>query len=75
VNLAVRVGLLADYRRAFWDAARYSIKRGRVDGAFGMGFVAHHLIRFSREALRGEQNASFYSTHDRSRTDSPRAAA
>ncbi|MGE0750724.1 MAG: B12-binding domain-containing radical SAM protein [Variibacter sp.] len=64
-NLAVRVGLLSDYRRAFWDAARYSIKRGRVDGAFGMGFVAHHLIKFSREALRGDQNASFYSTHER----------
>ncbi|MGE0522875.1 MAG: B12-binding domain-containing radical SAM protein [Variibacter sp.] len=75
VNLAVRVGLLADYRRAFWDAARYSIKRGRVDGAFGMGFVAHHLIRFSREALRGEQNASFYSAHDRGRTGAPRQAA
>jgi len=26
-----------------------------------MGFVGHHLIEFSREALRGEQNASFYS--------------
>jgi hypothetical protein len=30
-----------------------------------MGFVAHHLIEFSREALRGAQNASFYSTHER----------
>jgi hypothetical protein len=28
---------------------------------FAMGFVGHHLIEFSREALRGEQNASFYS--------------
>jgi len=27
---------------------------------FNMGFVAHHLIRFTREALRGEHNASFY---------------
>ena len=26
-----------------------------------MGFIAHHLIEFTREALRGEQNASFYS--------------
>ena len=25
-----------------------------------MGFVAHHLISFTREALRGEHNASFY---------------
>jgi len=26
------------------------------------------LIEFSREALRGDQNASFYSTHKRERT-------
>jgi hypothetical protein len=26
------------------------------------------LIEFSREALRGDQNASFYSTHQRERT-------
>jgi hypothetical protein len=30
-----------------------------------MGFVAHHLIQFSREAIRGEQNASFYSAQPR----------
>ena len=29
--------------------------------AFAMAFVGHHLIEFTREALRGEQNASFYS--------------
>jgi hypothetical protein len=26
---------------------------------------AYHLIQFSREALRGEQNASFYSARER----------
>jgi hypothetical protein len=26
------------------------------------------LIEFSREALRGDQNASFYSTHQRERS-------
>ena len=31
----------------------------------GMGFVSHHLIRFSRDAIEGRQNASFYSTEDR----------
>jgi hopanoid C-2 methylase len=30
-----------------------------------MGFIAHHLIEFTREALRGEQNASYYSTKKR----------
>jgi hypothetical protein len=43
-----------------------ALRRGQIDAALGMGFVARHLIRFSREALRGEQNASFYSTHTRS---------
>jgi radical SAM superfamily enzyme YgiQ (UPF0313 family) len=69
-----RVGLRADYRRAFWDAWRYAVKRGQIESAMGMGFVAHHLIQFSREALRGEQNASFYSTHERERAEEARAA-
>jgi hypothetical protein len=41
-----------------------------------MGVVGYHLIRFSREALRGEQNASFYSAQSRrsaSAAESPRA--
>ncbi len=50
-----------------WRAAGYAVRRGQIDAAFGMGFVSHHLIQFTREALRGEQNASFYSTHERER--------
>ncbi len=65
-NLAIRIGLLSDYRRAYWKAARYAIAQGQVDNAFGIGLVAHHLIRFSREAVRGEQNASFYAAKVRS---------
>ncbi len=64
-NVAFRVGLLADYRRPFWRAAWRALRRGQIDAALGMGFIAHHLIRFTREALRGKQNASFYSTHAR----------
>ena len=41
----------------------------------GMGFVGYHLIQFTREALRGEQNASFYSTHERQVQKSPSLAA
>jgi hypothetical protein len=59
-NIAVRVGLLSDYRRVFWRAAGHALKRGQIEAVFNMGFVAHHLIRFTREALRGEHNASFY---------------
>jgi len=29
------------------------------------GFMGYHLIHFTREALRGDQNASYYSTKKR----------
>jgi radical SAM superfamily enzyme YgiQ (UPF0313 family) len=74
-RLAWRVGVKSDYRREFWSAVGYALRRGQIDQAFGMGFVAHHLIQFTREALRGEQNAGFYSTHERERTDRARAEA
>jgi hopanoid C-2 methylase len=73
-NIALRVGLLADYRRSYWRAAGRALRHGQIDAALGMGLVGHHLIRFTREALRGEQNASFYSTHKRggaSKDDEP----
>jgi hypothetical protein len=52
---------LADYRRPFWRAIHYALRRGKIEAVFGISFVAYHLIEFTREALRGEQNASFYS--------------
>ena len=61
-NIFVQVGIKSDYRRAFWHAARHALRRGQVEAIFGMGFMAHHMILFTREALRGDQNASFYST-------------
>jgi hypothetical protein len=33
-----------------------------------MGMVAYHLIQFSREVFRGDQNASFYSARSRALT-------
>ena len=59
------VGIKSDYRRAFWRAAWYALKHGQIDGALGMAFIAHHLIKFTREALRGDQNASYYSAKKR----------
>jgi hopanoid C-2 methylase len=66
-NIAFRVGFLADYRRPFWRAACHALRRGQIDAVLGIGFAAYHLIEFSREALRGDQNASFYSTLKRER--------
>src|SRR5262249_51780450 len=53
--------LKSDYRRPFWRAARYAMRRGQIGAVFGMAFIGHHLIEFTREAVRGEQNGSFYS--------------
>ena len=55
----------ADYRRWFWKAVLPALRRGQIDAALSMGVVGHHMITFSREALRGEQNASFYSAQPR----------
>jgi radical SAM superfamily enzyme YgiQ (UPF0313 family) len=65
------LGVLADYRRPFWRAIRHALSRGKIEAVFGISFVAYHLIEFTREALRGEQNASFYS---QSRKETDRAA-
>ena len=69
LNLAVRVGVLADYRRVFWRAVWHAVRQGQLESAFNMGLVAHHLITFTREAVRGEQKASFYQAHARDETD------
>jgi hopanoid C-2 methylase len=74
-RLLLHIGILSDYRRPFWRAARYAFRRGRIDAVFGMGFIAHHLIEFTREALRGEQNASYYSTKSRKADPAPALTA
>jgi hopanoid C-2 methylase len=69
----VELGIRADYRGEFWRAFLYAMRRGQIEGALGMAFMAHHLIRFTREALAGTQNASFYSTNVK-REEARRAA-
>jgi radical SAM superfamily enzyme YgiQ (UPF0313 family) len=64
-RVVLHIGILSDYRKPFWRAARHALRRGQIDAVLGMGFIAHHLIQFTREALRGEQNASYYSTKRR----------
>jgi radical SAM superfamily enzyme YgiQ (UPF0313 family) len=60
-NVLLRIGLLADYRRAFWRMARVAFERGELASLLSVGFVSYHLIEFARDALRGNQNAAFYS--------------
>jgi hopanoid C-2 methylase len=64
-NLMLWIGILSNYRRPFWRAVRHALSRGQLEAALGMGLVAYHLIHFTQEALCGEQNASYYSTHGR----------
>jgi hypothetical protein len=72
-RIVLHIGILSDYRRPFWRAARHALRRGQIDGMLGMGFIAYHLINFTREALRGEQNASYYSAKMRDRGADNRA--
>jgi hopanoid C-2 methylase len=72
-NLVLWVGLLSNYRRPFWRAAYQALKRGQIDAALGIGLVAYHLIQFSREVFRGDQNASFYSARSRALTPPTRS--
>jgi radical SAM superfamily enzyme YgiQ (UPF0313 family) len=74
-NLLFRIGLFADYRRPFWRMAWQAVKRGQLESLFGVGFTSYHLIEFSREALRGDQNASFYATRARGTTGETKTAA
>ena len=64
-NISWRIGVFSDYRRWFWKAVLPALRRGQIDAALSMGVVGHHMITFSREALRGQQNASFYSAQAR----------
>jgi hopanoid C-2 methylase len=73
-NVLVQVGLKSDYRRAFRRAARHALRRGQIEAVLSIGFMAHHMIQFTREALRGDQNASFYSTKEYQRRPIDEAA-
>jgi hopanoid C-2 methylase len=64
-NVFWRIGIFGDYRRWFWKAVLPALRRGQIDAALSIGIVGYHMITFSRQALRGEENASFYSARTR----------
>ena len=66
-NVFLRVGVAADYRNVFWNMALPLLRAGRIEEVIHIGLVAHHLIKFSREALAGDQNASFYAPAERAK--------
>ena len=75
VNIAIRIALLSPYRKAFRAAAWQALRKGQVEAIFNMGFVAHHMIKFTQDALAGRENASFYSTRQSDDAPSPAPAA
>jgi radical SAM superfamily enzyme YgiQ (UPF0313 family) len=66
-NIFFRVGMFSSYRRDFWKVAWPLLRAGRIEELIHIGLVGHHLITFTREALAGEQNASFYAATIRSK--------
>jgi len=64
-RVLLHICLLSDFRKPFWRTAKHALRHGQIDGMFGAAFMSYHLIRFTREALRGDQNASYYSAKKR----------
>jgi len=60
-NIFWKVGVLGDYRKAFWKFALRRLRFGDIEGLIGSAMIAHHLIVFARAASGGRQNASNYS--------------
>jgi hypothetical protein len=61
LRLLLNIGLRGDYRRAFWKAACHHLRHGNIETAFQVSMVAHHLICYARECLKGQQQSSNYS--------------
>jgi hypothetical protein len=55
-----RVGICSDYRKRFWRMAWPALRQLEIDQVIHVALVAHHLIRFARECLRGEAEKCFY---------------
>jgi radical SAM superfamily enzyme YgiQ (UPF0313 family) len=55
-----RIGVRGDYRRVFWAMALPALRAGRIEEVIHTAVVSHHLIEFTRRALRGRREAAFY---------------
>jgi len=74
-RIAWKVGVQAEHRRLFWDVARPLLARGGMEEVVQLAVVTHHLLRFSRDCLRGMEEAAFYADPGRSEPVRARAAA
>jgi len=60
IKLLIRIGVLGDYRRTFWQMAWPALRAGRIEELIHVGLVAHHMITFARSCDSGRENASFF---------------
>jgi radical SAM superfamily enzyme YgiQ (UPF0313 family) len=60
-NIFWKVGVLGDYKMAFWKFALRRLRQGDIEGLIGSAMISHHLIKFARAASGGQQSASNYS--------------
>jgi radical SAM superfamily enzyme YgiQ (UPF0313 family) len=60
-NIFWKVGVLGDYKAAFWKFAMRRLARGEIEYLISSIMVAQHLIMFSRDASQGTTSASYYS--------------
>lgn len=61
-----QVGVRSEERRQFWRLALPALRRGQVQEVIQVATVAHHLIAFTKEALAGMAEHSFYAPMARS---------
>jgi hypothetical protein len=60
-RLLWQIGVLADYRQYFWRLLWCQVRHRNLEPAFHVAIVAHHLITYSRECLKGTMQSSNYS--------------
>jgi len=61
------IGIMGDYRRAFWRFAWARLKRGEIEHLIATMFLSHHMILFTRLATDGRRSASNYSIESSAR--------
>ena len=55
-----KIGVREDYRATFWRMARPALRAGKIEELIHTSVVSYHLIKFTREAVRGVGETSFY---------------
>jgi radical SAM superfamily enzyme YgiQ (UPF0313 family) len=68
------IGVRGDYRRTFWRMAWPLLRAGKIEPLIHAAVVSHHLIRFTRECVRGQGQPAFYAPGTTTHTAPPAAA-